>query len=96
MTRTSTRSGCVSPSGWTSPDSRKRSSFGWTSSAHLADLVEEQGAAGGGADDAREVVGGAGEGAAAVAEQLRVEHVLRRRGAVEGEERRLARAAEQA
>ena len=55
----------------------------------LADFVQEQGAAGGGADDALEVVGGAGERAAAMAEELGVEHVLRRGGAIEREERGL-------
>ena len=45
--------------------------------AGIADLVEEQRAAGGRAYDAREVVDGAGERAAPVAEQLRIEHVLR-------------------
>ncbi len=55
----------------------------------IADLVEEQRAAGGGAHDALEVVDGAGERAAPVAEQLRVKHVLGRRRAVEREEGRL-------
>jgi hypothetical protein len=57
--------------------------------AHVADFVEEQGAARGRANDALEVVGRAGERSAAMAEQLRIEHVLRGRGAVEGEEGRL-------
>ena len=66
----------------------KAQQLGLDVEAGVADLVEEQRAAGGGADDALEVLDGAGEGAAAVAEQLRVEHVLRRRGAVEGQEGR--------
>ena len=55
--------------------------------AEVADLVEEQRAAGGGADDAGERDVGAGEGAAAVAEQLALEHVARHRAAVERLER---------
>ena len=54
----------------------------------LADLVEEQRAAGGTADDAREGLLRAGERAAAVAEQLAVEHVARHGGAVVGNELR--------
>ncbi len=54
---------------------------------HLTDFVEEQRAAGRRADDSGEVVDGAGEGAAAVAKELRVEHVLGHAGAVEREER---------
>ena len=55
--------------------------------ADLGDLVEEQRAAGGGADDAVERRFGAGEGPLAVAEQLALEHLARDRGAVEGDER---------
>ena len=51
------------------------------------DLVEEEGAAGGRADDARERRVGAGEGAPAVAEQLALEHVARYGAAVEGLQR---------
>jgi hypothetical protein len=54
----------------------------------LADLVEQQRAAGGAADDAGELRDGAGEGAAAVAEELAVERVARHGGAVERDERR--------
>src|SRR5262249_24084168 len=54
--------------------------------ADLGDLVEEHGAAGGGADDAVERAVGAGEGALAVAEELALEHLARDRGAVEGDE----------
>ena len=59
--------------------------------AELADFVEEQRAAAGGADDAGVVAVGAGEGAAAVAEELALEHVARHGGAVEGDERLVAR-----
>ena len=75
-----------SPSGEISPDSRKRSSLGCRSSAELADLVEEEGAFAGGADQAELVAVGAGEGAAAVAEQLALEQVARDGGAVERDE----------
>ena len=55
--------------------------------ADVADLVEEEGAARGGADDAGERDLRAGERALAVAEQLALEHVARDRGAVERVER---------
>ena len=54
--------------------------------ADVADLVEEERAAVGGADDAGERVVGAGEGALAMAEELALEHVARDGGAVEGDE----------
>src|SRR5262249_50822157 len=53
----------------------------------LADLVEEEGAVAGGADEAELIAVGAGEGAAAVAEQVAFEQVARDRGAIEGGER---------
>ena len=55
--------------------------------ADVANLVEEERAAVGAADDAGEGGVGAGEGALAVAEQLALEHVAGDRGAVEGHER---------
>ena len=55
--------------------------------AELADFVEEQRAVAGGANEAGVVAVGAGEGAAAVAEQLALEQVARDGGAVEGDER---------
>ena len=55
--------------------------------AEVADLVEVERAAGGGADDAGEVGGGAGERAPAVAEQLAVDQVARDGRAVERHER---------
>ncbi len=61
--------------------------FGLDVEPELADLVEEEGAAGGGADDAGEGLERAGECSAAIAEELRVEHVARDGGAVEGDER---------
>ena len=52
----------------------------------LADFVEEEGAFPGGADEAEVVAVGAGEGAAAVAEELAFEQVAGDGGAVEGDE----------
>ena len=57
--------------------------------AELADFVEEEGAVAGGADQAELVAVGAGEGAAAVAEQLAFEQVAGDGGAVERDERLL-------
>ena len=54
--------------------------------SELADLVEEERAVAGGANEAGVVAVGAGEGAAAVAEQLAFEQVARDGGAVEGDE----------
>ena len=59
--------------------------------AELADLVEEEGAFAGGADEAGLVAVGAGEGAAAVAEELTLEQVARDGAAVEGDEGLLLR-----
>jgi hypothetical protein len=56
---------------------------------HVADLVEEQRAAAGATDDAGEMLGRSGERAPAMPEQLRIEHVLRSRRAVEGDEKPL-------
>ncbi|MNQ75336.1 hypothetical protein D3C85_901260 [compost metagenome] len=55
----------------------------------LADLVEEQGAAVGGLDQAGPSGGGAGEGALLVAEQLRLDQGFRDRRAVHRDQRRL-------
>ena len=57
--------------------------------AEFADFVEEEGAVAGGADEAEVVAVGAGEGAAAVAEELAFEQVARNGGAVERDERLL-------
>ena len=59
--------------------------------AELADFVEEEGAVAGGADQAELIAVGAGEGAAAVAEQLAFEQVARDGGAVERDEGLAAR-----
>ena len=57
---------------------------------HLADLVEEQHAAGGLLDAARLGRDGAGERAALVAEELRFEQLVGQRRAVDGDERAVA------
>ena len=54
----------------------------------VADLVEEDGAAVRGLEDARAVAVGAGEGAAGVAEEVGEQQGLRQRGAVDRHERR--------
>ena len=77
MTRTSTRARLRLADRMHFARLEKAQQLGLDLEAGVADLVEEEGAAGGGADDALEVLGGAGEGAAAMAEELRVEHVLR-------------------
>src|SRR4029079_19256554 len=54
---------------------------------HVADLVQEEGAAGGGLEAAGAALGRAGERAALVAEELALEQVARDGGAVERDER---------
>ena len=58
---------------------------------HLGDLVEEERAAVGQLEAAQPPLGGAGEGAALVAEQLALDERLGDGRAVEGDERLLAR-----
>src|SRR5205814_10046362 len=53
----------------------------------LGDLVEKEGAVAGGADEAGLIAVGAGEGAAAMAEQMAFEELARNGGAVDGDER---------
>src|SRR4029079_12998931 len=60
--------------------------FGLELEAHLGDLVEEQGAALGGADDAEVVAVRAGEGAATMAEELAFEQFAGDGGAIERDE----------
>ena len=77
MTRTSTRVGLRLADRVHLAGLEEAQQLGLDVEAGVADFVEEERAAGGGADDALEVLDGAGEGAAAVAEQLRVQHVAR-------------------
>jgi hypothetical protein len=62
--------------------------LGLDAGGNLADLVEEDGAAPGDLEEAGLVPHGAGERAAHVAEQLRLEQRLGERGAVDADERR--------
>ena len=81
------------PSRWNSRSSSTRSSLAWTRRRHLADLVEEEHAAVGLLDAARLGADGAGERAALVAEQLRLEQLIGQRRAVDRDERPAALAA---
>ena len=76
MMRTLQVSVLSEPSGLTSPSCRKRSRLTWKDGRHLGDLVEKHGAAVGGAKQAEPVRDGAGEGAALVAEQLRLQQLV--------------------
>ena len=87
MMRTSTLTGCGLAERVDFALLEEAQQLGLEVEPDVADLVEEEGAAVGAADDAREGRVGAGEGAAAVAEQLALEHVARHRGAVERHER---------
>jgi len=70
----------------TSRCSTARRNFAWRESGISATLVEEEGAALGGAEDAVVVVHGAGERPAAVAEELAVEQRLGEPRTVDGDE----------
>ena len=87
MMRTSTLTARGSPSGWTSFFFDEAQQLGLQVELHVADLVEEERAAVGGADDAAEGGLGAGEGAAAIPEQLALEHVVWHCCAVDRHER---------
>ena len=67
--------------------SRKRSSLAWRAGRHLADLVEEHGAAVGGLEQAPLLLTRVGERAALVAEQLALEQLLGQRRARDVDER---------
>ncbi len=92
MTRVSTASSREPPTG--------RTTFSWSTRrrpacifcGHLADLVEEDGALGGVAEEALAVAVGAGEGAAHVAEELALQEVLGDGAAVDADEGLLPRA----
>ena len=87
MTRTSTVRARSSPTGRTSPSCSTRSSFACAEQRELADLVEQERAAVGLAEQAGARAHRAGEGAARVAEELRLGELRRERGAVEAHER---------
>ena len=78
-TRTSTFSVRVPPSRSNACSCSTRSSFTWVPLRQVADLVEEQRAAVGQLEAPAALAVGAGEGAALVAEQLRLEQRLGQR-----------------
>ncbi len=78
--------GCGSPDRVNLVSFEEAQELGLDVEAHVGDLVEEEGATGGGADHAGEGGIGAREGPLAVAEELAVEHFARHGGAVEGQE----------
>ena len=87
--RTSTGIASVAPTGITSRSCSTRSSFTCERGGHLADLVEEEGAAPRRREESLLVAHRAGEGALHVAEQLALQQALRQRAAVDREERAL-------
>ena len=87
MMRTLTGCSTFEPTGRTTRSSTARSSLTCSGERHVADLVEEQGAAEGGFEQPAPVLHRAGEGAALVAEQLAFQQALGDRGAVERDER---------
>ena len=85
--RTLTCTGAVPPTRSISRSCSARSSLACRRMLHLADLVEQQGAAVGRLELADAAGEGAGEGALLVAEQFRFQQVLGDRGTVQGDER---------
>ena len=79
----------VPPRRWNSRSCSTRRNLACAGEAHLADFVEKQDAAGRQLDLPRLRLLRAGERAALVAEQLRLEQLLGQRGAVERDERPL-------
>ena len=65
---------------------KKAQEFGLEVDGEVADFIEKEGAVIGGFDDATIVERGAGEGAFAMAEELRFDEVAGRGRAVEGDE----------
>ena len=84
--RTSTCTTFCPPTRRNSRCSRTRNSFGLRLKRHFADLVEEDGAAGGQFEQAAARIDGAGEGALLVSEQLAFEQGLGEGGDVDGDE----------
>ena len=70
-------SACSAPTGTTSRRSSADKQLALQRKRDIADLVQEQGAAGGGAEEADAVCFGVGEGTAAMAEQLAFEQLRR-------------------
>ena len=90
MNRTSMSTGRSAPIGVIFFSSIARRSFDWRPERHLADLVEEEGAAARQLEVAPTRLGRPGERAPAVAEELGLEQLLGDRGAIDGDERLLA------
>ena len=86
-TRTSTRMSARPPTRLNVFSSRKRSSLACSAGRHLADLVEEDGAAVGGLEQAALLLPRVGERAPLVAEQLALEQLLGQRRAGDVDER---------
>jgi hypothetical protein len=82
MTRTSTDTGRLPPTGRNSPFLQHPQELHLEGGRGLADLVQEQGAAVGLLEQADAVLEGAGEGAPLVAEQFRLQQVVRQGAAV--------------
>ena len=83
ITRTSTLRAVSDPTRWTSWFCRTRRQLGLRRQRHVADLVQKQSAAVGVLEQARLVLGGAGEGALHVAEQLAFKQRFDHRRAVQ-------------
>ena len=92
MTRTSTWIGVVRPEGLEDAVLEHAEELHLRGDGHLRDLVEEERAAVRGLESAVALLGGAGERALLVAEELGLEEGLGERGAVDGDERLLRRA----
>ncbi len=95
-TRTSTFDGAAGAHALDLPALQGAQQLGLQVQRQLADLVEEEGAAVGLLEGALARVGGAGEGALLVAEELALDELLGDGGAVDGDEGRARRAAEHA
>ena len=86
--RTSTRCDALGAEPLQLPGLERAQQLGLGVRAQVADLVEEEGAAVRQLEPAQPPLGGAGEGAALVAEHLGLDQVARDGGAVDGDERR--------
>ena len=91
--RMSTLTGLVPPTRSISRSWMRAQQLGLQAGVHLADFVEQQGAAVGLLELADAAGDGAGEGALLVAEQFGFQQVLGDGGAVDGDERLVARGA---
>ena len=90
MMRTSTLDGLVAAHPLERAGLQHPQDFGLRRRRHVADLVQEDGAAMALLELADALQGGAGEGAAFVAEEFAFQQLLRDGGAIDGQERLLA------